>query len=344
MLNEGYLNNAQMPFDYAIKSFVTFLFAYFGSVNTRLKKMIMSTTKKPQKYQSKLRKCIANKSCFMDFEEHFHLQEFIRTEMSETWWRHLLAGGVAGAVSRSCTAPFDRLKIYMQANASRGMGAVSCLRLLLQEGGILSLWRGNGVSVLKITPETAIKFWTYDCSTAGIISQTITFPLEVLKTRFTLRKTGEYSKITIAVKKMYYSEGMGSFYRGYLPNLLGIIPYAGIDLSVNETLKQHFLMVQEEEEKAASVYLLLGCGAASSFCAQLCSYPLALVRTKLQVPKVNGKSRDSMTSVFKRVIETEGIIGLYRGILPNCLKVVPAVSITYVVYEKGSISLGIKKN
>lgn len=50
----------------------------------------------------------------MDFEEHFHLQEFIRTEMSETWWRHLLAGGVAGAVSRSCTAPFDRLKIYMQ--------------------------------------------------------------------------------------------------------------------------------------------------------------------------------------------------------------------------------------
>lgn len=64
----------------------------------------------------------------------------------------------------------------------------------------------------------------------------------------------------------------------------------------------------------------------------------------IYVPEVNGKSRDSMTSVFKRVIETEGIIGLYRGILPNCLKVVPAVSITYVVYEKGSISLGIKKN
>jgi solute carrier family 25 phosphate transporter 23/24/25/41 len=31
------------------------------------------------------------------------------------------------------------------------------------------------------------------------------------------------------------------FYRGYWPNLLGIIPYAGIDLAVYETLKRKFL-------------------------------------------------------------------------------------------------------
>lgn len=61
--------------------------------------------------------------------------------------------------------------------------------------------------------------------------------LQVLKTRLALRKTGQYRSIADAAMKIYTKEGLKSFYRGYVPNLLGIIPYAGIDLAVYEVRK-----------------------------------------------------------------------------------------------------------
>lgn len=38
----------------------------------------------------------------------------IEERQTGMWWRHLVAGGGAGAVSRTCTAPLDRLKVMMQ--------------------------------------------------------------------------------------------------------------------------------------------------------------------------------------------------------------------------------------
>ena len=60
--------------------------------------------------------------------------------------------------------------------------------------------------------------------------------LKVLKTRLALRRTGEYNGVFDCAKQLYKREGIRVFYRGYIPNLLGILPYAGIDLAVYEVI------------------------------------------------------------------------------------------------------------
>ena len=45
------------------------------------------------------------------------------------WWQHLLAGGVAGTVSQTCTAPLDTIMLFMQAYGSSSGGRSLTLRL-----------------------------------------------------------------------------------------------------------------------------------------------------------------------------------------------------------------------
>lgn len=100
-------------------------------------------------------------------------------------YTNLIAGAFAGAVSRTCTAPFDRLKtvmqvIFLQLNNKiklikifklkklKALGYRKQIKLIggfkhmLNEGGFRSLWRGNGMNVIKIAPEAALKFTFYE--------------------------------------------------------------------------------------------------------------------------------------------------------------------------------------
>ncbi|CAF4109534.1 unnamed protein product [Rotaria sp. Silwood2] len=282
------------------------------------------------------------------------------------WWKNFIAGGTAGAISRTATAPFDRLKIIMQYLGSRQhMTVISGFRYLINEGGVKSLWRGNGVNVLKIIPETALRFALFEetkkilkriqskelCTEttvierflagamAGFLSQTFVYPLDVLKVRLCLRRTGEYPHWTDTVKRMYKLEGPKAFWRGYVLNQIGIVPFAGFDLACYETLKR--LYITSHNNQQPPIYVVLGCGALSSFTGQLVTYPIALMRTRRQgqiVPLPNmdqSKAHPMMPAkqMLKEIWHNEGVVGFYRGLVPNMLKVIPSVSISYVVYE-----------
>ncbi|XP_055014612.1 calcium-binding mitochondrial carrier protein SCaMC-1 isoform X2 [Boleophthalmus pectinirostris] len=307
-------------------------------------------------------------SVMLDIGEQLTVpDEFTEEEKKSGYvWRQLMSGAVAGCVARTATAPLDRLKVFRQVHSYSFFAGnvLSGFQYMLKEGGFLSLWRGNGMNVLKIAPETAIKFTAYEHiksmmhghnqsrplriyerflagSLAGATAQTAIYPMEVLKTRLTLRKTGQYSGMVDCAKQMLQKEGVSAFYKGYVPNLLAIVPYAGIDLAVYETLKFTWLN-RNSGVVDPGVMVLVGCGAVSSTCGQLASYPLALIRTRMQAQtSLKGAPKVSMLALLRNIVIQEGVTGLYRGISPNLLKVIPAVTVSYVVYEYTRILLGV---
>uniref|UniRef100_A0A7N4PUX7 EF-hand domain-containing protein n=3 Tax=Sarcophilus harrisii TaxID=9305 RepID=A0A7N4PUX7_SARHA len=282
---------------------------------------------------------------------------------SGVWWKSLLSDGVAGAVSRICTAPFDRLKIIMQIQnvQSKHIHLTEGFKHMIREGGILSLWRGNSINILKMVPETTIKVSAYDQykklltstdstqinnierfvsgSLAGATTQTLIYPMEVIRTRMALGKTGQYSGILNCAIKIMKNEPLGTFYKGYIPNFLSILPYAGVDLSLYEIMKNYWLDNYAKDSVNPGTSVLLLCSASSNFCGQLASYPLNLVRTRMQVQE--GAPQRNIFYFFQEIFAKEGLTGFFRGITPNFVKLIPAVTISSLVFEKAQKTLGV---
>ncbi|XP_018871054.1 mitochondrial adenyl nucleotide antiporter SLC25A23 isoform X6 [Pongo pygmaeus] len=236
--------------------------------------------------------------------------EFSKQEkLTGMWWKQLVAGAVAGAVSRTGTAPLDRLKVFMQVHASKTnrLNILGGLRSMVLEGGVRSLWRGNGINVLKIAPESAIKFMAYEQIKRAILGQQETLHVQE---RFVAGSLAGATAQTI------------------------IYPM--------ETLKNWWLQQYSHDSADPGILVLLACGTISSTCGQIASYPLALVRTRMQAQaSIEGGPQLSMLGLLRHILSQEGMRGLYRGIAPNFMKVIPAVSISYVVYENMKQALGV---
>lgn len=72
------------------------------------------------------------------------------------------------------------------------------------------------------------------------------------------------------------------------------------------------------------------------FAFRSATFPLDLMRRRMQLEGAGGRARVYKTGLygtFKYIVKTEGLKGLYRGILPEYYKVVPSVGIVFMTYE-----------
>lgn len=79
----------------------------------------------------------------------------------------LIAGGLAGVVSRTTVSPFERVKILLQLQGSLpqtqyNRGVVNAIKQLYQEEGIKGLFRGNGLNCIRIFPYSAVQFAIFE--------------------------------------------------------------------------------------------------------------------------------------------------------------------------------------
>ncbi|KAJ6798663.1 mitochondrial substrate carrier family protein B-like isoform X1 [Iris pallida] len=283
---------------------------------------------------------------------------------------NLLAGGVAGAVSKTCTAPLARLTILFQV---QGMHSdVATLRKasmwreasrIVCEEGVRAFWKGNLVTIAHRLPYSSISFFAYEhyknllqlvpgldrhkdyvsadiClrllggGLAGITAASITYPLDLVRTRLAAQTNQIYYRgISHSLQSICRDEGTRGLYKGLGATLLGVGPNIAISFSAYETLRSRW---QLERPHDSPVLVSLVCGSLSGIASSTVTFPLDLVRRRMQLEGAGGRARVYNTGLFGtfgHIIRCEGFRGLYRGILPEYYKVVPGVGIVFMTYE-----------
>ena len=89
-----------------------------------------------------------------------------RAWVSQVVVASFIAGGTAGAVSRTVVSPLERLKILLQVqNVGRDeykMSIGKALRKMWREEGWRGMMAGNGANCMRIVPYSAVQFGSYN--------------------------------------------------------------------------------------------------------------------------------------------------------------------------------------
>ncbi|KAL1494883.1 hypothetical protein ABEB36_010398 [Hypothenemus hampei] len=216
----------------------------------------------------------------------------------------LAAGATAGALAKTTIAPLDRTKINFQIS-HRPYSTRKALKFLLEtfrKEGFFALWRGNSATMARIVPYSAIQFTAHEQwkrvlkvdqnngpnerlflagALAGLTSQALTYPFDLARARMAVTHKFEYSTLRQVFVKIYSIEGSRAFWRGFVPTMVGVIPYAGMSFFTYDTLKR---LYREHVNNSFVIHPVASLifGAIAGIISQSTSYPFDIVRRRMQ--------------------------------------------------------------
>jgi len=158
---------------------------------------------------------------------------------------------------------------------------------------------------------------------------------------------GEYKNLLDVFKRTLRDEGYRAMYRGFAPTIIGVVPYAGVSFLTYETLKAAWLKNKDsktaidrneldQKSKLSPLWRLLF-GAVAGLLGQTASYPLDIVRRRMQTARqmgVNGNRYSSILGTLIYIYRKEGISrGWYKGISMNFIKGPIAVGTSFTIND-----------
>ncbi|KAI5092407.1 mitochondrial folate transporter/carrier [Silurus meridionalis] len=294
----------------------------------------------------------------------------IRRLFSHVRVENLVAGLSGGVVSTMVLHPLDLVKVRFAVSDGLQLrpkyhSISHCMRSIWQKEGLRGLYQGVTPNVWGAGASWGLYFFFYNAikayikegrqtelsptehlvsaAEAGAMTLCLTNPIWVTKTRLVLQYSSDpsqklYKGMVDALVKIYRQEGVPGLYRGFVPGLFGT-SHGALQFMAYEELKRDYNKYRNmhSDAKLASAsqnpleYITMA--ALSKIFAVATTYPYQVIRARLQDQhtRYNG-----MMDVMRRTWRNEGVLGFYKGMVPNLIRVTPACCITFVVYEKVS--------
>merc|ERR1711918_234637 len=291
------------------------------------------------------------------------------------------AGGVSGAVSKTLTAPIERVKLVIQTQDAnpkiksgevpRYTGIGNCFTRIYQEQGMGAFWRGNGTNIIRYFPTQAFNlafkdsikamfpkynnktdFWKFfgtqlaSGGMAGAASLTIVYPLDYARTRLASDVGSgkkQFDGLADCLKKTAASaQGPLALYNGFGPSVAGIVAYRGAQFGLYDTIIA-FNPYAKEFGFVAVVSKFIAAQIAVT-ASGLVAYPFDTVRRRLQMESdkpVADRMYKGTMDCGVKILKDEGFGGMYKGALANIFRGVGA-SLVLVLY--GEIQLALEKS
>ncbi|XP_071711085.1 probable mitochondrial adenine nucleotide transporter BTL3 [Rutidosis leptorrhynchoides] len=259
-------------------------------------------------------------------EKSTHYSSFRRRHGGGVFWRKdwILGGGFL-SVSLSVKGSSDSI----DANSTtQFMAAAAAVDAGAGNGGVVEQKRNKINLRLRGKPaamNTTKHLWAG--AVAAMVSRTFVAPLERLKLEYMVR--GEQKNLVELVKSIAASQGLRGFWKGNFVNILRTAPFKALNFCAYDSYRKQLLRLTGNQDTTNFERLFAGAGAGMT--ASILCLPLDTIRTKLVAP--GGEALGSVVGAFHHIIQTEGFLSLYKGLVPSILSMAPSSAVFYGVYD-----------